>query len=183
MFRIQNNSKDRLARKARAEARTNDGQAYAKAEATNHNTGAFSAGAGAGVVAIVDGQDRFLESKANADAEFGLGGAIAEAGVNGAVYRRQAKDGSVSFLEANVGGGLGLGLGGVKAKVDAKVDAVHTKVKLSKDVSMDARLGLSASTGAEIGPAGVSFSFLGLGASVGRKTGISTPFGEFSFNF
>ena len=183
MFRIQNKSNNRRAGTERAEARTKDGRAYARAKATNHNTGVFSAGAGAGISAIVDGKDRYFDSKANAEAQFGLGGAIAEADVNSAIFRSQAKDGSVSFLEGSLGGGAGVGLGGVKAKVDAKIDAVHAKAKLSDDVSVDARLGLNASTGAEIGPAGVSASFLGFGASVGRKTGISTPFGEFSFNF
>ncbi len=112
-----------------------------------------------------------------------MGGAIAEAGVNGAAYRNQTKKGSISFGEASVGGGVGLGLGGAKAKVDAKIDAVHTRVKLDDDVTMDARVGLNVSTGAELGPAGASVSFLGFGVSVGRKTGISFPFGEFSFNF
>ena len=44
-------------------------------------------------------------------------------------------------------------------------------------------VGLSVSTGAEFGVAGICVSVLGLGFSVGRKTGFSIPFREFSLNF
>ena len=107
--------------------------------------------------------------------------------MNGAAYRHKEKNGnsglSLSLLEGSIGGGVGLGAGGAKAKVDAKVDVVHTRIKFDDDVTVDARLGLNASTGAELGPAGASVSFLGFGISVGRKTGFSFPFVEFSLNF
>ena len=103
--------------------------------------------------------------------------------MNSALFRNQSKENSVSLVEAEVGGEVGLGPGGVKAKVDAKIDAVHANIKIDDNVTMDARLGLSASTGIDVGTAGVSLSFLGFGVSVGSRTGISTPFGEISFNF
>ena len=111
-----------------------------------------------------------------------LCGAIAEAGVDVAVYRNQTEEGSISFGEASLGGGVGLGLGGIKAKGDAKIDLVHAAAKLGDIGTLDANLGLNVSTGVEIGAAGFGFSVLGFGVSVGRKTGISTPFGEISLN-
>ena len=44
-------------------------------------------------------------------------------------------------------------------------------------------LGINADTGGEVGVDGVKFSFLGLGFSAGRQTGIKTPFGSFSIKF
>ena len=80
-----------------------------------------------------------------------------------------------------MGGGLGIGAGGAKAKLEAGVDVVDVNVKFSENQGMDANLGLNADTGFEAGVDGVSASVLGLGFSLGRNTGINTPFGGISF--
>ena len=65
--------------------------------------------------------------------------------------------------------------------MEAGVDVVSTEVKLGDKQSVNANLGLNANTGGEIGVNGVSATVLGLGASIGRNTGIQTPFGSITF--
>lgn len=166
---------------AKAEARTRDGRAWAGARATDHNNGAFSAGASAGAAALKDDNAELLKATASADAQFGLGGAIAEAGADATYLSLSDDKASLDVLKGNVGGGVGIGAGGAKAKLDVGVDLVSSEVKLGDKQSVSANLGLNANTGAEIGVNGVSASFLGLGASIGRNTGIHTPFGSISF--
>ena len=46
---------------------------------------------------------------------------------------------------------------------------------------MSANLGLNVDTGFEAGSDGVRASVAGFGGSIGRRVGISTPIGGFSF--
>ena len=59
------------------------------------------------------------------------------------------------------------------AEVKAGVDLVNVK-----SGPVHARIGLNVDTETSVGSDGVETKFLGFGVSVGRKTGISTPFGE-----
>ena len=166
---------------AEAEAKTRDGRAWAGARVTDHKSGVYSAEASAGAAAVKDGNAELLKATAGAEAQFGLGGAIAEAGADATYFSLSDDAGSLDVLKGNVGGGVGIGAGGAKAKLEAGVDVVSTELKLGDKQSVSANLGLNANTGAEVGVEGVSATFLGLGASVGRNTGIHTPFGSISF--
>ena len=165
----------------RSHAETQDGRARAGAQASDHGTGVVSAGAYAGAAAVKDGNWEALSARSSADAQFGLGGAIAEAGADARYLNYRDDSGSVDVLKGKVGGGLGAGAGGVKAKVSAGVDLVEAKAKLGKNQAVSANLGLNVDTGAEVGVDGVGVSVAGFGFSAGRNTGIKTPFGGFSF--
>ena len=166
---------------AEAKARTRDGRAWAGARAADHDNGAFSAEASAGATARKDGNAELLKATASADAQIGLGGAIAEAGADATYLSHSDDKASLDVLKSNVGGGVGIGAGGAKAKLEAGVDLVSTKAKLGDRQSVNANLGLNANTGGEIGVDGVSATVLGVGASIGRNTGIHTPFGSINF--
>jgi len=166
--------------KCHVEDRKGPGHFVAGSRATDHKNGHYSSDAYVGLVGIKDGDDTWGRSEASADAEFGVGGAIAEAGVSGTIYSMNNQDGVVEVGKAELGGGLGAGIGGVKAKVDAGVDLVRARGKIGENQEVKANLGLNANTGGEIGVDGVSATFLGWGGSVGRETGIATPFGGFS---
>ncbi|KAJ8281128.1 hypothetical protein GJAV_G00063850 [Gymnothorax javanicus] len=172
-------------RVAAADACADDGisKAYAGARAANHENGSFSSEAGAGVVAVYDGNHKGGIANAGANAEFGLGGAIAEADADVTAYCYEEDDGKIEVAKGYVGGGLGAGAGGIKAKAEAGVDAVNVSAKLGKNQEMSVNLGLNVDTGVELGVDGVGVSFLGFGVSAGRNTGISTPFGGFNFKF
>ena len=162
-------------------AETEDGRARAGAKASNHGTGVFSAEAYAGASALKDGNWEALSARSSADAQFGTGGAIAEAGADARYLTYGGNAGSIDVIKGKVGGGLGIGAGGAKAKVVAGVDLVEVKGKLGENQAVSANLGLNVNTGAEFGVDGVGVSVAGLGFSVGRNTGINTPFGSISF--
>jgi len=162
-------------------AQTRDGRARAGAKASDHGTGVFSAEAYAGASAVKEGNWEALSARSNADAQFGMGGAIAEAGADARYLTYKDDVGSVDVFKGKVSGGVGAGAGGVKAKLVAGVDLVEAKAKLGKNQAVSANLGLNVNTGAECGVDGVGVSFLGLGFSAGRNTGIKTPIGGFSF--
>jgi len=166
--------------KCHVEDRKGLGNFVAGARAKDHKNGHYTSEAYAGLVGKKDGADTWGRSEASADAEFGVGGAIAEAGVSGTIYARNDPDGVVEVGKAELGGGLGAGPGGVKAKVDAGIDLVRSRTKIGENQELKANFGLNANTGGEIGVDGVSASFLGFGGSIGRETGIATPFGGFS---
>merc|ERR1712025_853229 len=163
---------DDPARTNEAYTEDGDGSAWAGARATNHRSGHFSSEAYAGI-GFNDGNNTWGRSQAGAGAEFGIGGAIAEARADSTVYSCGDNDGTIDVLKVKTGG--------AKAKVDLGVDLVHMKGKIGENQEVNANLGLNVDTGGEIGVDGVSGSFLGFGASVGRNTGIHTPFGSISF--
>ena len=156
-------------------------KAWAGAKAKDHKSGHFSADAEAGAALLVQDNHTAYRARADAGAEFGLGGAIAEANADATVYSYGDDVAQVDVGKGHVGGGLGLGPGGAKAKLEAGVDLVDVNVKFSENQGVDVNLGLNADTGFEAGVDGVSASVLGLGVSLGRNTGISTPFGKVSF--
>ena len=175
-------NKDVKDKKAEAYVETgDDSKAWAGASATDHENGHFSCDARAGAAALEKDNHTAGRATADASAEFGLGGAIAEANADATAYSYGDDSGQVDVGKGRVGGGLGIGAGGAKAKLEAGVDVVDVNVKFSKNQGMDANLGLNADTGFEAGVDGVSASVLGLGFSLGRNTGISTPFGGISF--
>ena len=175
-------NKDVKDKKAEAYVETGDeSKAWAGASATDHENGHFSCDARAGAAALEKDNHTAGRARADANAEFGAGGAIAEANADATVYSYGDDDGQIDVGKGRVGGGLGLGAGGAKAPLEAGVDVLDVNVKFSKNQGMDANLGLNADTGFEAGLDGVSASVLGLGLSLGRNTGISTPFGGISF--
>ena len=187
-IRSLNEYQDRLVNKAEedktSEAYVEKGdqsKAWAGAKATDHRNGHYSAGANAGAAALEDGDHTAYRGRADASAEFGVGGAIAEANADATVYSYGDDEAHIDVAKGRVGGGLGIGLGGAKAKLEAGVDAVDINCKFSENQGMDVNIGLSADTGFEAGMDGVSASFLGFGLSMGRKSGISTPFGGVNF--
>ena len=185
-IRSMNEYHDRLinkdVKKAEAYVETGDeSKAWAGASATDHENGHFSCDARAGAAALEKDNHTAGRARADASAEFGLGGVIAEANADATAYSYGDDSGQIDVGKGRVGGGVGLGAGGAKAKVEAGVDVVDLKVKFSKNRGMDANLGLNADTGFEAGVDGVSASALGFGFSLGRNSGISTPLGRISF--
>ena len=77
-------------------------------------------------------------------------------------------------------GSLGAGPRGAMAKVEAEIDLYRARLNISENQAIQASLGLNANTRAEVGVDGVSAAFLGWGGSIGRETGISTPFASIS---
>ena len=153
-------------------------KAWAGAKATDHKSGHFSADAEAGAALLVQDNHTVHRARADAGAEVGVGGAIAEANADATVYSYQDDVAQIDVAKGHVGGGVGIGPGGAKAKVEAGIDVVDLNLKFSENQGVDASLGLNVDTGFEAGVDGVSASVAGLGVSLGRKTGISTPIGE-----
>ena len=175
-------NKDVKDKKAEAYVETgDDSKAWAGASATDHENGHFSCDARAGAAALEKDNHTAGRATADASAEFGLGGAIAEANADATVYSYGDDSGQIDVAKGRVSGGLGIGPGGAKAKVEASVDFVDVNLKFSKNQEVDVNVGLTADVGFEAGVDGVSASVLGLGVSLGRSTGISTPLGRVSF--
>ncbi|RHZ36419.1 hypothetical protein [endosymbiont GvMRE of Glomus versiforme] len=116
----------------------------------------------------------------SAGSRFGAGGIIADAKYDGSVYKYEEADGSnIRIANGSLGAEAGAGSGGVTAKARAGVDLINA----SKEIDggrVNARVGINADTGGSVGPGGVEAKFLGFGVSVGKKTGLSSPFGEVS---
>ena len=166
---------------AQASRESENSRARADAKATNHGNGHFSSSASAGASAVKEGDLSLLDTNAKADAEFGLGGAIAGAEANATYFNLNDNNGAnLDVAKGYVGGEVGIGAGGAKAMVEAGVDAVASSIEFGEGQAVEAALGVNANTGAEIGVDGVSASFLGVGFSIGRTTGISLPFGRFN---
>ena len=180
-YQDRSTKKDAKTAEAYVETRDDVSKAWAGAKATDHENGHFSSSAQAGAAALSQGNHEACSAKAGASAEFGLGGAIAEADADATGYSYADDEGQIDVAKGYVGGGVGIGAGGAKAKLEAGVDLVDCNLKFSENQGMDVNLGLNANTGAEIGVDGVGVSFLGFGLSAGRNTGISTPFGGINF--
>jgi len=161
--------------------RNESGVVYAGAKATDCGTGVYKAEAKAGTVGYKKGKNEVDKLQCGANAEFGLGGAIAEADASHTTYSHTHKQGSIDVGKSSADAGVGIGAGGYKAKATAGYDFVDTNTNLGGNVSMKANVGVNCDTGVEGGTDGVSASFLGFGGSVGRNTGISTPFGSLKF--
>lgn len=81
-----------------------------------------------------------------------------------------------NYLNVSAGGSIGLNSEGVNLGAKAGIDLV----KYENENGFEARAGLNVDTGGTVGKDGVEVKFLGFGVSVGKKNGISTPFGEIS---
>ena len=126
--------------------------------------------------------DEIYSGSANAKAQYGLGGFMADANVEGSLFKFKDRKAEVNFHQGMLGAGLGAGIGGIKAKVSAGYDAVNSKVDLGNNVNIGANLGLRADTGFDVGPSGVSAKVAGFGVSVGCKNEICIFFGCITLN-
>ena len=81
------------------------------------------------------------------------------------------------FIGVSSGGSASLNKDGLELKGKLGIDVMNYE---DKDVQV--RVGLNADTGGSITNDGIEGKFLGFGASLGKKTGISTPFGEVKVN-
>ena len=77
---------------------------------------------------------------------------------------------------------IGMTEGGLPVEAGAMAELSLGKAGV-KAGPVAAALNVNADTGAKVGPQGVEASVLGLGFSIGKKTGIKTPLGEISFQF
>ena len=105
-------------------------------------------------------------------ASAGVGGVIASGSADYSIFRA-GNDFDVKIGKLSGGGEIGAGLGGITAKAQLGADAIN----LEKD-GFQIRAGVNVDTGATIGPGGVELKAGGFGFSVGKKMGVSTPFGE-----
>lgn len=116
---------------------------------------------------------------ASAGASSGSGGAIAHAGAEASLFQAAQKPGNVDakILAAKLNSEVGAGPGGAVAKVEAGVNLIDAKAE-----GFHVKVGLNADTGGSVGLGGVEVKVLGTGVSIGKETGVSTPFGSFSVN-
>ena len=83
--------------------------------------------------------------------------------------------GEARYFGGSAGGEIGSGADGVVAKAQAGVDLVS-----AKKGGFEGRVGVNVDTGGSIGRGGVEAKVAGVGVSIGKKMGVSTPFGEAS---
>ena len=92
------------------------------------------------------------------------------------IFRKKNSYEETKYLSSSAGGTINLSRDNVSVKGKVGFDIVNYE---SED-GFQARLGLSAETGASIGEDGVEIKFLGTGFSLGKKNEISTPLGRVS---
>ncbi len=124
-----------------------------------------------------------LKVKAEADAQICPFGGIAEGSAEISCLTLSEQEGKIDVLKVKAGGSVGAGLGGVKAKLECGVDLISADRTLGEGRSLNANLGLNVDTGVEYGVDGVSASVGGFGASIGRNTSVSMPFGSASLKW
>nr|CAG8441128.1 6553_t:CDS:2 [Entrophospora candida] len=107
----------------------------------------------------------------------GIGGAIASGGVDYSTLRIGDDNSEMKFLSASVGGELGAGLGGIVAGYSLSADVASVRAG-----GFQANVGYDGGSGLTIGPGGVEAKVAGLGISIGKKMGISTPIGGISID-
>ncbi|CAG8547012.1 10864_t:CDS:2 [Paraglomus occultum] len=109
----------------------------------------------------------------------GLGGGIIDSRSSVSFFRASDGEGNeVRFLSGRAGAELGLGLGGATAMAEAGFDLGGVEAN-----GFQVRVGPNIDTGGSIGLGGVEVKVAGLGVSIGKKTGISTPLGEIAVDF
>jgi len=165
--------------KAQGEFRVGDDNDV-KVQARAHERGAD---AGGSITKTARGNQEhghyFDGQRVHGQAEAGLGGVKLDGGVGRTGYGFKDGDTHVKVANWDAGGKVAAGAGGVACKADLQVDAAKLETR-----HVDANVGLNASTGAEVGPDGVSAKFLGLGGGVNSKgVSISTPFGGVGFKW
>ncbi|CAG8800923.1 29514_t:CDS:2, partial [Racocetra persica] len=75
-------------------------------------------------------------------------------------------------------GEAGMGVGGYTARYSANVDVANARVG-----AVRANIGIDVGSGVTAGVDGIEAKVAGVGFSLGKKTGISTPFGGISVDF
>lgn len=108
--------------------------------------------------------------------KIGWDGGKLEIEESGSVFRTKDDDEDTKIFSASAGGNVELSKDGISAKGKLGFDVVNYE---SSD-GVQARIGLNVDTGGSIGDDGIEAKFLGFGVSLGKKNGISTPFGEIS---
>jgi hypothetical protein len=104
-----------------------------------------------------------------------MGGAIANGEIDNSVYKYKDDKGEVRFASGSVAGEIGAGPGGITASYSASVDLMNIKFD-----GIQTRLGVDVGSGFTAGSDGLEIKGYGLGFSIGKKMGISTPLGGFS---
>ncbi|CAB5357334.1 hypothetical protein RhiirA5_436051 [Rhizophagus irregularis] len=101
-----------------------------------------------------------------------------EVKIGSSVYRYCDGNTDLKVLSTGVGAKAAANAtDGVKAKLEVGVDLVNCE-----SGGFKSRIGLNADTGGSIGPNGIEAKVVGVGFKLGREMGLSTPFGEVSFN-
>ncbi|CFW92895.1 protein of unknown function [endosymbiont DhMRE of Dentiscutata heterogama] len=109
----------------------------------------------------------------------GLGGMIASGDIGYSAFRISDNDSSdIRIGSVSVGGEAGMGVGGYTARYSANVDVANARVG-----AVRANIGIDVGSGVTAGVDGIEAKVAGVGFSLGKKTGISTPFGGISVDF
>ena len=124
-----------------------------------------------------DGSFRCSSFTTSAGANAGVGGAIASGGADYSVFGIKDGDSEAKFLSASAGGEIGAGPGGITAGYSLGADLVSVKTG-----GFSVNAGYDAGSGVTVGPGGVEAKVAGLGISVGKKIGFSTPIGGASID-
>ena len=156
---------------------TDDGRGIVIAKATDHGNAHYSAEAQASAAAKIIAEKEIGKVNAGAKAEVGLGGALAEVGVDVEVLEEENDEGRLKVLGADAGARAGAGLGGVVAQAEAGVTLIEKSRKFGNRQEVDAEVRLNVDTGVDIGLAGVEANVAGMGVALGRRTGIKTFLG------
>ncbi|CAI2194689.1 17028_t:CDS:2, partial [Funneliformis geosporum] len=105
----------------------------------------------------------------------GIGGAIASGGAGYSMLGIKDSSGEAKFLSASAGGEIGAGPGGVVAGYSLNADLASVQTG-----GFSANVGVDGGSGVSFGAGGVEAKVAGLGVSVGKKMGVSTPLGGIS---
>jgi len=116
--------------------------------------------------------------RSSAGVNAGLGGVIASGGADYSLTR--ISDGGrneINFLNGQIGGEIGAGPGGVTAGYTLGGDIANVRAG-----GFRANAGVDLGSGVAIGAGGIEAKVGGVGFSLGKKMGISTPVGGISFD-
>ncbi|CAI2199203.1 12889_t:CDS:1, partial [Funneliformis geosporum] len=122
------------------------------------------------------GEAQFARLTTSAGMSSGKGGLVASGGLDNTAFRVKPDEKSeVRLISGSLGGEAGIGAGGATLGYSANLDIMSVKKE-----GFQVRAGFDAGSSATVGFGGVEVKAAGFGLSVGKKTGISLPFGEVS---
>ena len=132
-----------------------------------------------GGLSVYDDNDRlqFASVTTSAGGNAGIGGLIASGGADYSTLRIGDDNSEMKFLSGSVGGEIGIGPGGFVAGYSLSADVASVRAG-----GFQANVGYDAGSGVSFGAGGVEAKVAGLGISIGKKMGISTPFGGVSID-
>lgn len=112
--------------------------------------------------------------RSSAGVNAGLGGVIASGGASYSLLRTDGpnRGDEARVLSGTIGGEAGVGPGGATLGYTLAADVVGIKAK-----GFSANVGVDVGSGVAIGAGGVEAKVAGVGISIGKKMGFSTPFG------